>query len=106
MGENADGYSFRYLEQEVRQSRAEKKVVLILTDGYPASPAFYGAGKRDGFKDTRDAFNRLQRSANILAFGLGTSEEQMKEIYGNSFVQVSDVAMLPQVAANRFKEFF
>lgn len=106
MGENADGYSFRYLEQEVRQSRAEKKIVLILTDGYPASPAFYGAGKRDGFKDTRDAFNRLKRSANILAFGLGTSEEQMKEIYGNSFVQVSDVAMLPQVAANRFKEFF
>ena len=106
MGENADGYSFRYLEQEVRQSKAEKKIVLILTDGCPASPAFYGAGKRDGFRDTRDAFNRLKRSASILAFGLGTSEEQMKEIYGNSFVEVSNVAALPQVVANRFKEFF
>ena len=107
MCENADGYSFRYMEQDIIQSKADKKIVLILTDGYPAAPAFYGRGGRDGFKDTRDAFNRLKKSADgVFAFGLGTYEEQMKKIYGNSFVQVNDVSKLPQIVANRFKTFW
>lgn len=107
MYENADGYSFRYLEQEVRRSKAERKIVIILTDGFPASPEFYEYGDTQGQRDTKDAFNRLKRAADgILAFGLNTDEEDMKKIYGNSFVQVDNVTKLPQIVAGRFKKFF
>ena len=84
MCDNFDGYSIRYAAQLLRRKNAEKKLLLVISDGMPACNA-YGYGL--GIEDAKLAITEANREATTIGILLGNNSPQHhREMYGYNFI--------------------
>lgn len=86
---NFDGYSIRYAGEILKKHQAEHKLMIVISDGYPACSAYYGA---DGIADTKDAIRDVRKFASVLGVAIGNdSTETLHYMYGRDFIHISNV---------------
>lgn len=84
MCDNFDGYSIRYAAQLLHRKNAEKKLLLVISDGMPACNA-YGYGL--GVEDAKLAITEANREATTIGILLGNNSPQHhREMYGYNFI--------------------
>lgn len=102
-GNNRDGYAI-YIACEMLAKRPESdKLFIILSDGLP-NDSSYGGDK--AAKDIRAIVDLARRKHEIetLAAAIGDDRDRIKAIYGNSYLDVTDLAALPKTLTRLIRE--
>lgn len=91
--DNFDGYSIRYATEILKKKSAERKILLVLSDGYPAAHAYRTTA--DGIMDTKLAIAEASKVAATFGILVGNENPQThKEMYGYNFLHISKVSEL------------
>ena len=77
MRNNVDGESVDWARKRLEQRPERKRVLLALSDGYPA---YHGRSQREGNQHLRDAVARCEAS-NIDCVGIGIMSDAVEQFY-------------------------
>lgn len=89
---NFDGYSIRYATEVLRRKDADKKLLIVISDGMPAASAYHYV---PGVQDVKLAINEANRVATTVGVLLGGhNPEKHREMYGYNFIHCNNVSEL------------
>lgn len=94
---NFDGYSIRYAAELLKRKDADKKLLLVISDGNPAANAYRYI---PGLQDVQLAVNEANRVATTIGILLGNlNPKYHRQMYGYNFIHCANVQELfPQLA--------
>ena len=100
---NRDGAALRYVADRLSRRSEDIRLLILVSDGLP-----YDIGYSDQVaKDDLQAIIRQYRRKGLVfaAAAIGDDREQIEEIYGDSFMDISDLRQLPQKITQLVKRY-
>lgn len=90
---NRDGAALRFVAEQLSKRPETVKILILVSDGQPAA---CGYGGTEAEEDLRGIKREYQRK-NILfvAAAIGDDKESIERIYGDSFLDITDLNQLP-----------
>jgi|GEM_PF-4300373 len=93
-GDNRDGMALGIAANFLAERSEQNKLLVIISDGQPNSSGYGGEPARN---DIRAMVRSARRSGiKTLAFAIGEDQSQIKQIYGEAHIDISDVEQLPK----------
>lgn len=90
---NFDGYSIRYATEILKKKNAANKLLIIVSDGYPACDRY--CSNKIGISDTKDAIKNAKKIASVVGVGIGDVDKKIfTEMYGNDFLHIANIKEL------------
>lgn len=94
---NRDGAALAYAGEELYKRSETVKLLFVITDGNPY--AQYYAGEA-AINDTKAVKKKLTRKGiHVIAAAIGDDREDIERIYGEGFLNISDLKRLPDALA-------
>jgi len=101
-GSNRDGAALRYVAECLSRRPEEVKILILVSDGQPADTGYYGAAAED---DLRGIMREYQRKDILfIAASIGDDSDNLKRIYGDAYMDITDLNKLPVLLANVIKQ--
>lgn len=92
-GCNRDGLAYRYVGQKLLKRSEKNKLLILFTDGKPNDYAYSGNIAK---MDLQSAKLQLQnRGVTTFAAAIGEDKDVIEDIYGDGFLNISDIKKLP-----------
>lgn len=102
-GCNRDGLPLRYCVNRLLQRNEENKLMILVSDGKPNDDGYRGAQAYDDLRQIKRDCDR--KGIILLAAAIGEDKEQIHAIYGNSFLDITDLNTLPIKIVRTIKQF-
>lgn len=100
-GCNRDGTALEIAAKHLLERSESVKLLIIISDGEPSA---YDS-REEGVADVKDVVKRYSRKGvEIIAAAIGDDKAQIQEIYGNGFLDVSDLNKLPDILCKLLKK--
>lgn len=100
---NRDGYAINYVCEKLLKQEAENKILIVISDGNPAASGYYGPAAE---KDMIDTISKYRRKGIIpFAAAIGSDKENIKRIYREGFMDISDMSKLPNILTGLLKRY-
>lgn len=98
-GANRDGAALRFVGGMLLERPEKKKFLILISDGLPSAE---GYGGEEAKKDLQEAVREFRKKDILfLAAAIGEDREQIREIYGNAFLDISDIGKLPETLTKK-----
>ena len=92
---NRDGAALRFAMERLKERTENTKVLLLICDGQPAAVGYNG---REAERDLQSIQLELSRNGiHLIVTGIGSDEEKLKSIYGDSYMHVQRVDHLSTI---------
>lgn len=88
-GGNRDGAALRYVAEQLSKRPEEIKILMIVSDGQPADRGYDGTAAEEDLRGVRQEYQRK------LAAAIGDDKQNIERIYGDSFMDITDLNQLP-----------
>lgn len=92
-GCNRDGLAYRYVGNRLEERPEMHKLLIMMSDGQPNDSGYGGAVARDDLYSAKCMFER--RGIHTFAAAIGEDKDVIKTIYGNGFLNISEISKLP-----------
>ena len=92
-GCNRDGLALRYCLGKLKYRDEQNKLMIIISDGRPNSENYNGTIAYNDLKQIKAECKR--NNIVLIAAAIGNDKEIIKKIYGDSFLDISDLNTLP-----------
>lgn len=102
-GCNRDGFALKYCIKNLLERDEENKLMIIISDGRPNSRFYSGASAEKDLQNIKNEFER--KGGRLIAAAIGDDRDTIKRIYGNSFLDVTDVNKLPLKMASIISKY-
>ena len=97
-GCNRDGMALRFVCNHLEKRNEERKILIIISDGRPNG---YGYQGKIGIEDTKKAALEIKKkNISLIAAAIGDDRDCLKQIYGNSFLNISNLKTMPEKLIN------
>ncbi len=97
-GNNRDGLAIRMVGDLLGARPEKDKLFIIISDGQPNSNGYSGDLAR---QDMKEALRMLKgQGIKTIAFAIGEDKAQIKAIYNEAFIDISDYDKFPALFAN------
>lgn len=94
-GRNRDGAALWYLGNQLLLRPEKHKLLFLISDGLPNSN-YYAGGQ--AMEDLKQIKNKLVKKGIVFqAAAIGCDKEQIRQIYGNAYLDISDLEQLPKI---------
>lgn len=94
---NRDGAALAYAGEELVKRPETVKLLFVVTDGNPFAQNYVG---EVAINDTKSVKKRLTRKGiHVIAAAIGDDREDIEQIYGEGFLNISDLKRLPGALA-------
>ncbi|MCC8122206.1 MAG: VWA domain-containing protein, partial [Oscillospiraceae bacterium] len=93
-GDNRDGMALGITANFLAERTEKNKLLMILSDGQPNSSGYGGALAQNDIRAVVQSARR--RGIKTLAFAIGEDQAQMKQIYGEAHIDISDEEQMPK----------
>ena len=100
---NRDGAALRYVAERLAKRPEEIKLLMLVSDGQPADDGYYGTAAEEDLRGVRQEYQR--RGILLVAAAIGSDKENIQRIYGDSFLDITDLNKLPVKLAGIIKRF-
>lgn len=98
-----DGAALNYAYEEIKRRPEEIKIIFMVSDG---SPNAHGYGGATAIRELKEIQKNIQKNNIILfAAAVGDDKEKIQSIYGESFLDITDMDMLPKIFIDKIKKF-
>ena len=102
-GSNRDGAALRYVAEQLSQRSEDVKLLMLVSDGQPADTDYYGTAAEEDLRGVKQEYQR--KGILFVAAAIGSDKENIERIYGDSFLDISDLTKLPVKLAGIIKRF-
>lgn len=90
---NRDGAALRYVAERLSQRPEEMKILILISDGQPASDGYFGTEAEADLRGIKKEFTN--KGVAIFAAAIGNDKPNIQRIYKEGFLDVTDLSKLP-----------
>ena len=102
-GTNRDGAALRDVPQRLAKRTEDVKLLMLVSDGQPADTGYFGTAAEEDLRGVKQEYQR--KGILFVAAAIGSDKENIERIYGDSFLDISDLSKLPVKLAGIIKRF-
>ena len=102
-GSNRDGAALRFVAERLSHRPEELKLLILVSDGQPADTGYYGTAAEEDLRGIQQEYRR--KGVLFIAAAIGDDKENMERIYGDSFLDITDLNQLPVKLTQVVKRF-
>ena len=100
---NRDGAALRYVAEQLSKRSEDMKLLILVSDGQPADSGYYGTAAEEDLRGIKQEYRR--KGVHLIAAAIGDDKESIERIYGDSFLDISDLTKLPVALTAMVKRF-
>lgn len=90
---NRDGAALRYVAEQLSKRPEEVKILILVSDGQPADSGYYGSAAEEDLRGIKQEYRR--KGILLIAAAIGDDKLSIERIYGDSFMDITDLNQLP-----------
>jgi len=92
-GSNRDGLALRYVAEQLSRRTEDVRILILISDGQPAHSGYYGTAAEEDLRGIRQEYKR--KGILFIAASIGDDREPLQRIYGDSYMDITDLSRLP-----------
>ena len=92
-GSNRDGAALRFVAEQLSKRPAAVKILILVSDGQPADSGYSGSAAEEDLRGIKQEYQR--KGILFVAAAIGDDKQNIERIYGDSFMDISDLKQLP-----------
>lgn len=100
---NRDGAALRFVAERLSHRPEELKLLILVSDGQPADTGYYGTAAEEDLRGIQQEYRR--KGILFIAAAIGDDKEDIERIYGDSFLDITDLHQLPVKLTQVVKRF-
>ena len=100
-GSNRDGAALRFVAERLSQRNEDIRMLILVSDGQPADIDYYGTAAEEDLRGIKHEYAR--KGILFIAAAVGDDKENIERIYGDSFMDITDLNKLPVALTNVVK---
>lgn len=100
-GCNRDGAALRYVAEQLAKRPEEIKLLMLVSDGQPNGSGYSGTAAEEDLRGIVHEYNR--KGILFVAAAIGNDKPNIERIYGDAFMDISDLTQLPVKLVNVIK---
>lgn len=90
---NRDGAALRFVAEQLSKCSEAVKILIIVSDGQPADTGYYGTAAEEDLRGIKQEYQR--KGILLVAAAIGDDKQNIERIYGDSFMDITDLNQLP-----------
>ena len=90
---NRDGAPLRFVAEKLATRPEEVKLLILVSDGQPADSGYYGTAAEEDLRGIKKEYQR--KGILFVAAAIGDDKQNIERIYGDSFMDITDLQQLP-----------
>ena len=90
---NRDGAALRFVAERLCKRQEEVKMLIIVSDGQPAADGYIGTAAEEDLRGIKQEYKR--KGILFVAAAIGDDKQSIERIYGDSFLDITDLKQLP-----------
>ena len=92
-GSNRDGAALRYVAEALSKRSETVKLLILVSDGQPADTGYYSTAAEEDLRGIKQEYQR--KGMLFVAAAIGNDKQNIERIYGDSFLDITDLNQLP-----------
>ena len=100
-GSNRDGAALRFVAEQLSKRPEAVKILILVSDGQPADSGYGGSAAEEDLRGIKQEYQR--KGILFVAAAIGSDKENIQRIYGDSFLDITDLNQLPTKLTNVVK---
>lgn len=92
-GSNRDGAALRFVAEQLVKRPEEVKILILVSDGQPADRGYGGTAAEEDLRGIKLEYRR--KGILFVAAAIGDDKQNIERIYGDSFMDITDLNQLP-----------
>ena len=100
---NRDGAALRYVAERLSLRSEDVRLLVLVSDGLPNDVGYSDAIAKSDIQAILRDYRR--KGLVFAAAAIGEDREQIEEIYGDAFMDISDLRQLPQKITQLVKRY-
>lgn len=101
-GGNRDGAALRYVAEGLSKRPEEVKILILVSDGQPADYGYLGTAAEEDLRGIKTEYRR--KGILFLAAAIGDDKQNIERIYGDAYMDITDLSKLPVKLTNAVKK--
>ena len=102
-GSNRDGAALRFVAEQLAKRPEDIRLLILVSDGQPADSGYYGTAAEEDLRGIKTEYRR--KGICFIAAAIGEDKESIERIYGDAYMDISDLHTLPITLTNVVKRF-
>ena len=94
---NRDGLALRFMGKHLAKQEEEVKILTLISDGSPYAVNYGGETAKADLRMAKQEFHKM--GVTLFSAAIGDDREVIEDIYGDSFLNISDLKTMPQKLA-------
>ena len=90
---NRDGAALRFVAERLAARTEDVKILILVSDGQPAANGYIGTAAEEDLRGIKQEYKR--KGILFIAAAIGDDKENIQRIYGESFLDITDLEELP-----------
>ncbi len=91
---NRDGAALRYVMEQLAKRPEDVRLLIIVSDGQPADSGYGGSAAEADLRGVKKDCER--KNVLLVAAAIGDDKPSIERIYGDSFMDITNLEQLPQ----------
>lgn len=100
---NRDGAALRFVAERLMTRKENTKLLIIISDGQPAAYDYMGTAAEADLRGIKEEYTK--KGIMFCAAAIGEDKANIKRIYGDSFLDITDINKLPIQLTNMVKKY-
>ena len=100
---NRDGAALRFVAERLVQRPEDIKLLMLVSDGQPADGGYGGTAAEEDLRGIKHEYQR--KGILFVAAAIGSDKENIERIYGDAFLDITDLTKLPIKLAGIIKRY-
>ena len=92
-GSNRDGAALRFVAEKLVTRPETVKILILVSDGQPADFGYSGTAAEEDLRGIKQEYQR--KGITFVAAAIGSDKVNIERIYGDSFLDITDLNQLP-----------
>lgn len=92
-GSNRDGAALRFVAEQLSKRPEAVKILILVSDGQPADIGYGGSAAEEDLRGIKQEYQR--KGILFVAAAIGDDKQNIERIYGDAFLDITDLNQLP-----------
>ena len=102
-GSNRDGAALRFVADQLSHRSEEIRLLILISDGQPSDTGYSGTAAEEDLRGIKQEYKR--KGILFVAAAIGDDKQNIERIYGDSFLDITDLNQLPMKLTAVIKRF-
>lgn len=94
---NRDGLALRFVGKHLAEREEEVKILTLISDGSPYAVNYGGETAKEDLRMAKQELHKM--GVTLFSAAIGDDREVIEDIYGDSFLNISNLGTMPQKLA-------